>query len=78
MARRPAEPVAPKGYPDARRREPLWDRVDANRLRLAGYVALFVVSAVVVFDAMFILLGGVFVLLIGGTAEGVLGNSSAS
>jgi len=72
VARRTPEPISPKGYPDARRREPLWDRVDANRLRLAAYVALFVVSAVVVFDVMFILLGGVFVLLIGGTAEGAL------
>ncbi len=58
MVRRPAEPVAPKGRPIARRREPLWDRVDANRVKLAGYVALFVVSAVVVFDALFLLFGG--------------------
>jgi len=58
VARRPREPVAPKGRPDPGRREPLWDRVDANRLKLAGYVALFVVSAVVVFDLIFLVFGG--------------------
>lgn len=29
------------GRPDPRRREPLWDRVDRNRLRLFGYVTAF-------------------------------------
>jgi len=58
MTRHAAEPVAPKGRPDPRRREPLWDRVDSNRLRLAGYVALFVVSAMVVFDLLFLVFGG--------------------
>ena len=75
MARRTLEPPAPGGRPDARRREPLWDRVDANRVKLAGYVALFVASAVVVFDLLFLAFGGcllAFVLADAG-AWGALG-----
>lgn len=37
----------PKGRPDARRREPLWDRVDRNRFRLVGYLMLFSVVSTV-------------------------------
>jgi Zn-dependent protease with chaperone function len=50
--------VPPKGHPDARRREPLWDRVDANRLKLAAFVVLFVVSVMVVFDVLLFVFGG--------------------
>lgn len=52
------------GYPDARRIEPLWDRIDQNRWRLVGYllgfwiissvwtaVAVWVVSVVALFVA---------------------------
>lgn len=58
MAADAREPIPPKGWPDRRRREPLWDRVDANRLKLAGYVALFVASVVIVFDVMVFVFGG--------------------
>lgn len=51
----------PRGRPDPRRREPLWDRVDRNRLVLLGYVALFVAAVVVVFDLMFLVFGGCLV-----------------
>lgn len=44
--------TAPAGYPDARRREPLWDRVDRNQIKLAAYVFVFVLSAVVSFDLL--------------------------
>ena len=43
-----------KGAPDPRRREPLWDRVDRNRIKLAFYVAVFVVVSVAVLDAMLV------------------------
>lgn len=66
MPRRPPEPVPPKGLPKQEHRQPLWDRVDTNRLKLAGYVVLFVVSVIVVFDLLFLVFGGclgAFVLL---------------
>jgi len=49
-------PIA--GRPDPRRREPLWDRVDRNKVRLAAYVALFVGAAVVSLDLLFVSLIG--------------------
>jgi Zn-dependent protease with chaperone function len=50
------------GLPDPARREPLWDRVDRNRVRLAAYVLLFVVTTVVALDAFFVLLLGAILL----------------
>lgn len=44
--------TAPAGHPDPARREPLWDRVDSNRIALAAYVALFVVAATASFDLL--------------------------
>lgn len=52
------EPIPVAGRPDVRRREPLWDRVDTNRLKLAAYVALFVIAVVIVFDAIFFIFAG--------------------
>lgn len=46
-----------KGAPDPRRREPLWDRVDRNRIKLAFYVAVFVVVSVAVLDALLVAFG---------------------
>lgn len=50
--------TAPAGRPDARRREPLWDRIDRNRIRLAAYVVLFVVSTMASAQLTFLLFGG--------------------
>lgn len=61
MTRRFREPVPLKGRPRAERREPLWTRVDANRLRLVGYVALFVLTVVIVADTLGIIFGGCFI-----------------
>lgn len=57
-------PPPPKGRPDPRRREPLWDRVDRNRVVLLGYVVLFIAAVVLVFDVMFLLFGGCLVLTV--------------
>jgi len=58
LARTGSEPVPPSGQPHAERREPLWDRVDRNRAKLAAYVALFVAAVVFVFDTALLLVGG--------------------
>jgi len=63
-ARRSSEPIPLKGQPLQRRREPLWDRVDRNRIKLAAYVALFVASVVVVFDVLLFVFGGCIVALL--------------
>ncbi len=55
------EQVPIKGRPDQRRREPLWDRVDANRVKLAAYVVLFVLSVVLVVDVVLLVFGGCLV-----------------
>jgi len=52
------------GHPDDRRRGPLWDRVDANRVKLAAYVLLFVLSVVVVFDVLLFVFGGCVIALL--------------
>lgn len=46
------------GVPDPGRREPLWDRVDRNRIRLALYIALFVVGSVVALDLYVVTFAG--------------------
>lgn len=56
--------TAPAGRPDPRRREPLWSRVDRNRIQLAAYVALFVASSVLTAAVMFILFGGCALIFI--------------
>jgi len=71
MVRKPRESVPYKGRPRAEHREPLWDRVDANRIRLAGFVALFVVSAIVVFDILFLVFGGCIVAAIFAESDGL-------
>ncbi|MDZ4170473.1 MAG: hypothetical protein U1E26_12610 [Coriobacteriia bacterium] len=48
------------GRPEPQRREPLWDRVDRNRLRLVAYLAVFAVVAAV-FLALIV---AVFALLV--------------
>lgn len=45
------------GSADPRKREPLWNRVDRNRLALAAHVALFVLVSVVTFDAFLAVFG---------------------
>lgn len=52
------------GMPDPRRREPLWVRVDRNRLELAAHVVLFVVVSVVTFDVFASLFGGCLLLAV--------------
>lgn len=54
--------TAPAGRPDPRRREPLWDRVDRNRIKLAAYVAVFVVVTVVTTEFMLVSFGGCLLL----------------
>lgn len=56
--RRLDEQIPVSGRPDARRREPLWDRIDTNRLKLGAFVLLFVATVVVVFDVLFFIFGG--------------------
>lgn len=56
--------IPPKGMPRAEHREPLWDRVDANRIRLALYVVVFVIVAVVVMDAFVMTFGGCLLLFV--------------
>ena len=48
--------------PTHRRVEPLWDRVDRNRAKLAATVALFVLGAVVGIDLILVAAGAFFVL----------------
>jgi Zn-dependent protease with chaperone function len=55
---RVTEPVPPKGHPIHKRREPLWDRVDSNRVKLAAYVVLFVLAVVLVVDVALFVFGG--------------------
>lgn len=56
--------TAPAGRPDPRRREPLWDRVDRNRIKLAAYVAVFVVVTVVTTEIMLVSFGGCMLLYV--------------
>lgn len=56
-----ATPAA--GRPDARRREPLWDRVDRNRLRLVGYLVVFAAVFALSVSVVVAALAGVTLLL---------------
>jgi Zn-dependent protease with chaperone function len=60
-------------YTSARRdhREPLWDRIDRNRLKVAAFIAVFIAAAAVS-AALLVAVGGVFVglaLLRGGETQ---------
>ncbi len=43
---------SPLAQPDRRHFEPLWDRIDRNRWRLAGYSAVFVIASVASLNMM--------------------------
>lgn len=53
----------PLGMPDVSRTEPLWDRVDRNRVKLALFVAAFVLGSVFSLDFMLALPVSAFLLL---------------
>lgn len=58
--------TAPTGRPDRRRAEPLWDRVDRNRLKLMRFLVLFALATATWFGVVAFLVLGVIVLF---TAE---------
>ncbi len=60
---------SPSHVPREHRREPLWDRVDRNRIELAVFIAVFVLVSVTVLGAVFTVVFGVLGLVVLGASR---------